>query len=619
MVEERVQRRLAAILAADVVGYSRLIGQDEEGTLRALKAVQDEVIAPQIAKHQGRIFKLLGDGVLAEFASIVEAMRCAMAVQEAMAGRNAEAAEDRRIRYRIGINLGDVVAEGDDLFGDGVNVASRLEGLADPGGICVSRTVRNEVRDRLPVVFDDMGEIAVKNIARSVRTFRVRLEGAPPLPVRAPTKKDFAATKLAATAVAVLIAIAIAVLWWRPWQTVPAIVASGSCRPVPDRPSVAVLPFASLSAEPDQAYFAAGLGDDLITQLSQISGLFVIDRNSAAGYKDKQVKPREVACDLGVRYLLEGSVQRSGGRLRINVELVDTEAGNHLWSDKYDRDASDVFAVQDDVISRVVSALRVTLSSGERQQIARIPTTNLEAYDYYLRAEEENFYKADYQTIGRSLGFYHKAITLDPNFADAYAGYARAAVEIWRLDFDYVMSPPVARKAAYDAAGRALALDPGNARAFAALAILQLGDRRFDEAISSAHRAVTLNPNDAEAAANLAFVLAYSGQAAGAVTAIEQALRLNPAPSPGFQLLAGKVFYIARQYDRAIAALETVRTLWPSVETVHEFLAASYARTGRTRPRAPGNCGADRSLSGQQPCPLSAALQQLLQGRAGPR
>ena len=571
-----MDRRLVAILAADVVGYSRLMGRDEEGTLRALKAIEDEVVAPKVAGHQGHIVKLMGDGVLAEFASVVEAVRCAIEVQAAVAERNGTVPEDRRVVYRIGINLGDIVAEGNDIFGDGVNVAARLEGLADPGGICVSRTVRNEVRDRLAVAFDDMGEIAVKNIARPVHAFRVVMGGkAPPLS----TAKSRANSRLrpavvAATAVAIAAAC---LLWWRPWES--GSMPQSACAAVPDKPSVAVLPFANLSAEPDQAYFASGLGDDLITELSRISALFVIDRNSLAGYRDKP--PQKLACDFGVRYVLQGSVQRAGGRLRINVQLVDAKDGNHLWAERYDRDSADIFSVQDDVISRIVAALEVTLTTGERQHIARIPTRNLEAYDYYLRAEAENFYKSDFRTIGRALDYYQKAIALDPNFAEAHAGLARAAVEIWRLDYDHVLSPVVARRNAYDAAGRALSLDPSNARAYAALATLQLVDRRHDEAIESARRATSLNPNDAEAAANLALVLAYAGESANAVAAIDQALRLNPAPPPGFLLLAGKVYYIAGQYDRAIAALETVRDIWPSAETPHEFLAASYARTGK--------------------------------------
>ena len=578
-----MDRRLAAILAADVVGYSRLIGQDEEGTLLALKAVQDEVIAPRIAQHKGRIFKLVGDGVLAEFASVVEAVRCAIALQEAMAARDLEKTEVRRIRYRIGINLGDVVAESDDLFGDGVNVAARLEGLADPGGICVNEGVRNEVRDRLAIAFEDMGEIAVKNIARPVHAFRVRLDGAPRMPVRSKLATHPATGRLAVAAVVVaLAAAATSGLWWRPWQGQTVIATTQPlCVAVPDKPSVAVLPFANLSAQPDQAFFAEGLGDDLITELSHVAALFVIDRSSLANYRDKPARPQQAACDLGVAYLLQGSVQRAGGRLRINVQLVEGASGNHLWAERYDRDAGDVFAVQDDVIGRIVSALEVKLTTGERQHIARIPTQNLEAYDYYLRAETENLYKADFRALFRALDFYRKAIALDPGFAEAHAGVARAAVEAWRLDYSQVMPPAIARKTAYDEAGRALALDSGNARAYAALAVLQLGDRRFAEAIESGRKAVSLNPNDAEAAANLAVVLAFSGEPAEAVAAIEQAQRLNPAPPPGFRLFAGMVFYIARQYDRAIAELEPVRAAWPTSDTAHEFLAAAYARSGK--------------------------------------
>lgn len=578
-----MDRRLAAILAADIVGYSRLMGRDEEGTLRLLHTLQEEVIGPRIAEHHGRIFKLMGDGVLAEFPSVVEAVRCAIEMQAAIAERNQRIPEDQRILYRIGINLGDIVVEGTDIFGDGVNVAARLEGLADPGGICVHRAVRNEVRDRLNVAFEDMGEIEVKNIARPVRAFRV-LPGATTEPVRtrAAAGRKPRRLRLAAAAAASLVVVGAgaAGLWWQPWREA-GVTSAAVCAQVPDKPSVAILPFANLSTNQDEAYFADGLGTDLINQLSQVSGLFVVDRNSVFGYREIAAKPQQVSCDLGVRYVLEGSVQRSGSRLRISVQLIDAQAGHNMWSEKYDREVADIFALQDDVIGRIVSALAVKLTSSEQQKIARIPTDNLEAYDYYLRGETENFYKANFNNIGRVLGFYEKAITLDPNFAEAYAGYARAAVEIWRLDYDNVMPAAVARKNAYEAAGRALTLDPGNARAYAALAILQLGDKRHAEAIESARKAVSLNPNDAEAVSNLAIVLAYSGQPDEAVEAIEQALRLNPAPVPAFQLLAGKVFYLARQYDRAIGSLEAVRAAWPTVETVHEFLAASYVRVGK--------------------------------------
>ena len=578
-----MDRRLAAILAADVVGYSLLMGEDEEGTLRALKATHDKIIAPGIAGHQGRIFKLVGDGVLAEFPSVVEAVRCAVEMQAAMAEHNRTVPESRRIVYRMGINLGDVVAEDNDIFGDEVNVAARLEGLADPGGICVSRTVRNEVRDRLAIAFEDMGEIAVKNIARPVHAFRVRLDGASRTPARSKPATRSTTGRMATAAVVVALAAAVAAgLWWRTWQRETVIAATQPpCVAVPDKPSVAVLPFANLSAEPDQAFFAEGLGDDLITELSHVAALFVIDRSSLTGYRDKPPRPQQAACDLGVAFLLQGSVQRAGGRLRINVQLVDGTSGNHLWAERYDRDASDVFAVQDDVIGRIVSALEVKLTSNERQHIGRIPTANLEAYDYYLRAETENFYKADYRALSSALAYYQRAIELDPNFAEAHAGLARAAVEVWRLDYDQVLAPAIARKSAYDAAGRALALDSGNARAYAALAVLQLGDQRHAEAIASGRRAVALNPNDAEAAANLAVVLAFSGEPAEAVVAIEQAQRLSPASPPGFRLLAGMVFFIARQYDRAIAELVPVRAAWPTSETAKEFLAAAYARTGK--------------------------------------
>ncbi len=341
-----VERRLAAILAADVAGYSRLMGVDEQGTLAVLKMHRRELIDPKIVEHHGRIVKTTGDGVLIEFPSVVEAVSCAVEVQQSMADRNAEISPEKRIEFRVGINLGDVIVEDGDIFGDGVNLAARLEALAEPGGICVSRTVRNQVRDKLSYAFEDMGEQIVKNIARPIRAYRVRLASG-----RATSARSL-----------------------------------GAALPLPDKPSIAVLPFQNMSGDFDEEYFADGIVEELITALSHVKWLFVIARNSSFIFKDKAVDVKQVARDLGVRYVLEGSVRRAGSSVRITGQLVDAASGSHIWADRFDGALSGIFELQDRVTASVVGAIEPKLRVAEIERAQRKPTGSLDAYDLYLRA-----------------------------------------------------------------------------------------------------------------------------------------------------------------------------------------------------------------------------------------
>jgi len=345
MSEARVERRLAAILAVDVAGYSRLMGADEEGTLAALRAVRRELGDPKIAEHRGRIVKTTGDGLLAEFASVVDAVRCAVEVQREMIARNAGVASEKRIEFRVGIHQGDIIVEDGDIFGDGVNLAARLEGLAEPGGICVSRVVRDEVRDKLDLAFDDLGEQRVKNITRPVRTYRVALGASSraALPVEAPL-------------------------------------------PLPDKPSLVVLPFQNMSGDPEQEYFVDGMVEEITTAIARLPWLFVIARNSAFTYKGKPVNVKQVAQELGVRYVLEGSVRKAGNRVRITGQLIDTITGAHIWADRFDGALDDIFDLQDRVASSVAGAIEPKLRQSEIERASRKPTANLTAYDLYLRA-----------------------------------------------------------------------------------------------------------------------------------------------------------------------------------------------------------------------------------------
>jgi TolB-like protein/class 3 adenylate cyclase len=370
-------RRLTAILAADMAGYSRLMGADEEGTHERLKAHLGELVDPKIKEHRGRIVKNTGDGLLAEFASVVDAVRCAVEVQRGMAERNAAVFPNERIEFRIAINLGDVIAEGEDIFGDGVNVAARLEALAEPGGICVSRVVRDQVRDRLDFAFEDLGEQQVKNIARPVRVYRVREAIAAKVPSAAPP---------------------------------PAL-------PLPDKPSIAVLPFANMSGDPEQEYFADGMVEEIITALSRIRWLFVIARNSSFTYKGQAVDVKQVGRELGVRYVLEGSVRKAGGRVRITAQLIDSTSGVHLWADRFDGSLEDVFELQDKVASSVAGVIEPTLQAAETRRSAQRPTNDLTAYDLYLRAYAMFFSSQ----IPEALRLLERAIERDPSYGPALA------------------------------------------------------------------------------------------------------------------------------------------------------------------------------------------------------
>ncbi|MCZ6734344.1 MAG: tetratricopeptide repeat protein, partial [Planctomycetota bacterium] len=517
---------------------------------------------------------------------VVDAVAFSVEVQAAMRERNAEVPQARRLVYRIGINIGDIIVEGEDIYGDGVNVAARLEQLAQPGGICVARNVYNQVRDKLDLDFEDLGEVEAKNIARPIQVFRVVLDDKAAVlvtpVVAAPVRVAPLRRWQIAAALAVCLAVIGGLVWWQPWapKIAPAPQES-TALPLPDKPSIAVLPFDNMTGDPDQEYLADGITDDLITDLSKISGLLVIARHSVFVYKGRSMKVQQVAADLGVRYVLEGSLRRAGNKVRINAQLVDATTGHQLWAERYDRDQADLFALLDEVMGKIVSALAVQLTDQEQQQLARIPTDNLEAYDNYLRAEQ-GAYSADFAKISETLSRYEKAIELDPDFAEAYAGLARTAADVWHYDMDTVLAGPVARKRAYEAATRAVALQPDLPRPYSVLSILQLADFEHEQALASARRAVALGPNDAEAYINLAHVLAYAGSTADAVEQADAALRLNPKPPLGFLLIAGLTLFLDRQYERAAELIERVQRATPNDTSSMETLAMTYAELGRT-------------------------------------
>jgi TolB-like protein len=531
-------RRLAAILAADVAGYSRLMGADEEGTHERLKALRHELLDPKIAEHRGRIVKTTGDGLLVEFGSVVDAVRCAVEVQQAMPERNTSVGADNRIELRIGINLDDVIVEGDDLYGDGVNIAARIEALADAGGVFVSNTVFDHVRDRLPFAFEDLGKQQVKNIARPVRVYRVRDPGA--------------AVKNPAT---------------------PALA-------LPVKPSIAVLPFANLSGDPEQEYFADGMVEEIITALSRIRWLFVIARNSSFTYKGQAVDLKQVGRELGVRYVLEGSVRRAGGRVRITAQLIEAEGSAHLWADRFDGPLEEVFELQDNVALSVAGVIESAVQAAEIRRSAERPTSDLTAYDLYLRALPDCL-SWDDGRVRAALARLEQAIERDPQFGPALGFAAVCNHALGR--YGGGKGTEAHRRAALDLAHRALQASPGDAGVIANAAFM-LGSLGEDikPAIALVDRALELNPSFARGWGISAWLRMWAGQPDVAVEHWQTSIRLSPRDRNLTEpVLFGLAHFFRRRFDDAITFFLTALANMPRNPEVHRDLAACYALTGR--------------------------------------
>lgn len=571
-------RKLAAILYADVAGYSRLTGEDEERTHRTLSNHLD-LFANVVGTHNGNVVHYAGDAVLAEFDTVTEALSCAVEMQRELRVYEEPANSSALVQFRIGINVGDVIVDREDIYGDGVNIAARLESLADPGGICISESVRAAVGNKLPLEYQFLGEQSVKNIAEPVRAYRVLFY---PSSQRATPRSRRIVTVVSLTAVLIAILLGVRIFWQQARS--PEKTATGEAVftvAATDKPAIAVLPFANVSVNPEEDYFADGMTDDLITDLSKISGLYVIARHSVFAYKNRAINVSEVGRELGAQFILEGSIRRAEKRVRINVQLIDAASGRHMWAERYDRSYQDFFSLQNDVIAQVVSAVSVTLTDNELTRIERPPTGSLEAYDYYLRAEQRG-YIADSADLRETMHLYAKAIALDPKFAEAHAGLARAAVEIWRQDLNDLMPGAEARARAYESAERALEIDPANGRAYSVLAVLQLGQGYHDAAIESARKAVAFGPGNAEAHLDLGLVLAYAGEPKQGVAAIETALRLNPKPTPNALVYAGIVFFIDGQFERSVDAFSRARVAHSNSEPLWTYLAAAHAQLGQT-------------------------------------
>jgi adenylate cyclase len=536
MAEERAQRRLAAIFAADVVGYSRLMGEDETGTLTALKEHRAELIDPTITEFSGRIVKLMGDGALVEFASAVDAVECAVSIQRGISLRNADIPDSKSITFRIGVNVGDVIIDDDDIYGDGVNVAARLEGLADPGGICISGMVFDYVKGKLDAGFEDLGPQQVKNIAEPVRAYRV--------------------------------------------TSASINYAPTSDLPLPEKPSIAVLPFDNMSDDHEQEYFSDGISEDLTTALSRFDWLFVVARNSAFTYKGEAVDVRRVGRELGVRYILEGSVRRAGNRVRINVQLIDAKTDHHVWAERFDREMEDVFELHDDIVARIAKPVgpEITLAEIERAQGKRPGA--FDAWDHYLQAIAA-YHRMTKEDLDAAIIHLEGAIGLEPDFANAYAllgtCYAHIGVHGW-------IRPA---RQAYEEASRlvkkAARLAPSSPEVNQALAFVLTTIGEAEQAVTVARRAVELNPNFAEAYAILGHALVLCGELEEGLAACHQAERSSPRESRGSWLYdtLGHAYFFLGDYEKAIEVSKKALHQDSAVVGGYVTLACAYAQLGR--------------------------------------
>ena len=631
MTTQEIKRKLTAILSADVKGYSRLMGEDEKGTVRTLN-VYKEVMTGLIQRHHGRVVDSTGDNLMAEFASVVDAVESAVEIQKELKPRNAELPENRRMEFRIGINLGDVIEEEGRIYGDGVNIAARIESLSEAGGICISGTAFDQVRNKLNVGYEYLGEQTVKNIALPVRVYKVLMEpeAAGKVIGEKKAKPRQRQRPTIGLVVALIIIVAVVVIWRlytpsppqpevtpkekvvapQPEKAPPAVPPSAEvvpkgkvtppspekvtkpaplpkeevaskekmAFPLPDKPSIAVMPFTNMTGDPSQEFLCDGFSENLITALSKVPQLFVIARESTFSYKGKAVKVQQVAQELGVRYVLEGSVRRTEGRVRITAQLIDAMTGNHLWAEKYDRDLKDIFALQDEVSFKVVAALQVKLTEGEQALILAGGTSNFEAYTRYLKGVDY-VKRINREGIFLARKMAEEAIALDPNYA---RGYGLLAMTHW-LDMRLGLSKDPKQSLIESARlyQKALAMDPsaGDFRVFLGFVFTIM--RQYEKGMAEAEEGIAINPNMATSQCYYGLILIFNGRHKEAIEAIKKAIRLNPLPPDFYWHVLGQAYCHVGMYEEAIAACKEALRRYPDSLFVHFRLAQAYALTGR--------------------------------------
>jgi len=582
MTTQEVKRKLAAILSADVKGYSRLMGEDEKGTVRTLNAYK-EMMSNLIHQYHGRVVDAVGDNVLAEFASVVDAVECGVEIQKELKTRNGELPENRRMEFRIGINLGDVIEEGEQIYGDGVNIAARLESLAEAGGICISGTAYDQVENKLGLGYQFLGEQTVKNIAKPVRVYRVLMEpeaAGKVIGEKRAKPRQWQRTVLIVVAILIVGAVAFAVWksYIRPTPSVEIASKEKMAFPLPDKPSIAVLPFVNMSGDPKEEYFSDGITEEIITALSKAPHLFVISRQSTFTYKGKPVKVKQVSEELGVRYVLEGSVRKSGDKVRITAQLIDALTGHHLWADRYDRDLKDIFALQDEITMKIITALQVKLTQGEQAAMIAKGTKNLEAFLKCLQSLASlTTHTKEGNALGRKLA--EEAIALDPKYSRPYVALAQTYI----LDvlLGITESPEKSMAKAMELIKKAISLDETDAAAHGVLGYMYTMMGQHDKAIVEAERSVSLNPNDASNLTRLSFVLNNAGRAEEAISLLKSVKRLNPTPPQPYYVHLSMAYRLTGQYKEAIETAKEALRHVPNNQLAYLQIVTVYSMAGQ--------------------------------------